>query len=64
MGYITTDYMKRKTLMQDNKWTGPWRYIDIYDIEHTKLHNAEKKKQKRRARRNMKQELRSEPCDY
>lgn len=58
------DYMKRHTLMQDNGWTGPWRDIDIYGIGHSKLRNAEKKKQKRRARRSMKQELCKDIRDY
>lgn len=58
------DYMKRQTLMQDDKWTGPWRDIDIYDIGHTKLRNAEKRKHKRRARHNMKQKLNKELREY
>lgn len=58
------DYMKRKTLVQDNKYTGPWRDIDIYDIGRIKLRNSEKKKQKRRAMHNMKQEFCKEMRDY
>lgn len=58
------DYMKRQTLMQDNKWTGPWRDIDLGGFGHMKRLNNEKKKQKRRARHNMKQELRKDMRDY
>lgn len=58
------DYMKRETLAQDSGWTGPWRDIDLCGYGHTKRLNNQKKKQKRRARHNMNQELRKETFEY
>lgn len=58
------DYMKRKTLTQDNGWTGPWRDIDLGGFGHMKCLNNEKRKHKRRARHNMKQQLNKELREY
>ena len=58
------DYMKRETLTQDNRWTGPWRDIDLYGAGHNKRINNEKRKHKRRARHNMKQRLNEELREY
>lgn len=58
------DYMKRETLTQDDGWTGPWRDIDLYGAGHNKRINNEKRKHKRRARHNMKQQLNKELREY
>ena len=63
-GYAVKDYMKRKTLTQDNGWSGPWRDIDLCGRGHNKRINNEKRKHKRRARHNMKQQLNRELREY
>ena len=63
-GYAVKDYMKRETLTQDNGWSGPWRDIDLCGAGHTKRINNEKRKHKRRARHNMKQQLNKELREY
>lgn len=58
------DYMKRETLTQDHGWAGPWRDIDLCGVGHSKRINNEKRKHKRRARHNMKQQLNKELREY
>ena len=49
------DEFRRKTMSNNN---GAYRNADLYGAGHTKRINEQKRKEKRRARRSMKQEFR------
>lgn len=51
------DEFKRKT-MSNNEFNGTYNNADLYGAGHTKRINEQKRKEKRRARRSMKQEFR------
>ena len=51
------DYMKRKTAVHNPHGFGLYEDIDLYGAGHSKRINEGKRKQKRRARHSMKQEL-------
>lgn len=51
------DDFKRKT-MSNNEFNGAYNNTDLYGAGHTKRINEQKRKEKRRARRAMKQEFR------
>lgn len=55
------DEFKRKT-MSNNEFNGAYNNTDLYGAGHTKRINEQKRKEKRRARRSMKQEFRR-VCD-
>lgn len=50
------DEFKRKT-MSNNEFNGTYNNADIYGAGHTKRINEQKRKEKRRARRSMKQKF-------
>lgn len=53
------DEFKCKTMSNNNgEFSGAYRNADLYGAGHTKRINEQKRKEKRRARRSMKQEFR------
>lgn len=53
------DEFKRKTMSNNSGYfSGTYRNVDLYGARHTKRINEQKRKEKRRARHAMKQELR------
>lgn len=52
------DEFKRKTMGNNScEFNGAYRNADLYGAGHTERINAQKRKEKRRARRSMKQEF-------
>ena len=51
------DEFKRKTMINNGEFNGAHNNADLYGAGHTKRINEQKRKEKRRARRSMKQEF-------
>jgi hypothetical protein len=60
------DEFKRKTMSNNSgEFSGTYRNADLYGAGHSKRINEQKRKEKRRARRSMKQQLkRMSVCDW
>ena len=51
------DEFKRKTMCNNGEFNGAYNNADLYGAGHTKRINEQKRKEKRRARRSMKQDF-------